>query len=116
MDVIKTVKTKKLFFSASERPRTVLNAFLECMYFDKMDRIWVKVQKALRFKLKIHVFWPFLGPFWPLFELRSYVNSYANYVGYRNYLGYVKVSVTELFSLNTVIPDPGITRNSGVLA
>ena len=29
MDIIKTVKTKKLFFSASERPRTVLNAFLE---------------------------------------------------------------------------------------
>ena len=25
-------KTKKLFFSASERPRTVLNAFLECLY------------------------------------------------------------------------------------
>ena len=29
-------KHKKLFFSASERARTVLNAFLECMYFDKM--------------------------------------------------------------------------------
>ena len=36
------VKTKKLFFSASERPRTVLNAFLECMYFDKMT---VKTKK-----------------------------------------------------------------------
>ena len=46
----------------------------------------------------------------------SYVNSYANYVGYRNYLGYVKVSVTELFSLNTVIPNLVITRNSAVLA
>ena len=27
-------KYKKLFFLASERPRTVLNAFLECMYFE----------------------------------------------------------------------------------
>ena len=35
-----TVKTKKLFFSASERPRTVLNAFLECLYFDKMTVIY----------------------------------------------------------------------------
>ena len=26
-------KHKKLFFSAPERARTVLNAFLECMYF-----------------------------------------------------------------------------------
>ena len=33
-------KHKKLFFSASERPRTVLNAFLECMYFDKMTVIY----------------------------------------------------------------------------
>jgi hypothetical protein len=29
-------KNKKLFFSAPERARTVLKAFLECMYFDKM--------------------------------------------------------------------------------
>ena len=29
-----TVKTKKLFFSASEPPRTVLNEFLECLYFE----------------------------------------------------------------------------------
>ena len=29
-------KHKKLFFSAPERARTVLNAFLDCMYFDKM--------------------------------------------------------------------------------
>ena len=35
-------KYKKLFFSASERARTVLNAFLECMYFDKMT---VKTKK-----------------------------------------------------------------------
>ena len=27
-------KHKKLFFSAPERARTVLNAFLECMYFE----------------------------------------------------------------------------------
>ena len=25
-----------MFFAAPERARTVLNAFLECMYFDKM--------------------------------------------------------------------------------
>ena len=30
-------KHKKLFISAPERARTVLNAVLECMYFDKMD-------------------------------------------------------------------------------
>ena len=30
-------KQKKLFFSAPERARTVLNVFLECIYFDKMD-------------------------------------------------------------------------------
>ena len=35
-------KHKKLFISAPERPRTVLNAFLECMYFDKMT---VKTKK-----------------------------------------------------------------------
>jgi hypothetical protein len=29
-------KHKKLFFSAPGRARTVLNAFLECMYYDKM--------------------------------------------------------------------------------
>ena len=33
-------KHKKLFFSAPERPRTVLNAFLECMYVDKMTVIY----------------------------------------------------------------------------
>ena len=55
--------------------------------------------------------------FWPLKMVKnSYVNSYANYVGYRNYLGYVNVNVTELFSLYTVITDLGITRNSGFLA
>ena len=41
-----TVKTKKLFFSASERPRTVLNAFLECMYFDKMRVIYAYMDVA----------------------------------------------------------------------
>ena len=29
--------TKKLFFSAPERARTVLNTFLECMYFCVYD-------------------------------------------------------------------------------
>ena len=46
----------------------------------------------------------------------SYVNSYAIYVGYRNYVGYVNVTVTELFSVFLVITNVGITRNSGVLA
>ena len=31
--------TKKLFFSASERPRTVLNGFLECLYLAYIHRI-----------------------------------------------------------------------------
>ena len=32
INTLKRFKTKKLFFSAPERARTVLNAFLECMY------------------------------------------------------------------------------------
>ena len=74
--------------------------------------------------LIIHVFWPFsgglnsgsgpfLGPFWPLFELRSYVKSYVNY---RKGTPVVKVNVTELFSLITVITDLVITRNYAALA
>ena len=39
-------KTNKLFFSASERPRMVLNAFLECMYFDKMTVIYAYMDVA----------------------------------------------------------------------
>ena len=45
-----------------------------------------------------------------------YVNSYVNYVGYRNSHCYVNVNVTELFSLIMVITDVGIARNSAVLA
>ena len=33
-------KHKKPFISASKHARTVLNAFLECMYFDKMTGIY----------------------------------------------------------------------------
>ena len=36
-------KHKKLFFSAPERARTVLNAFLECMYFVLMDVAFVRI-------------------------------------------------------------------------
>ena len=36
-----TQKPKKLFISAPEHPRTVLNAFLECMYLANL--IWTDV-------------------------------------------------------------------------
>ena len=44
---IHDVKTKKLFISASERPRTVLSVFLECVYLDIvkviLDHFWSRV-------------------------------------------------------------------------
>ena len=38
-------KYKKLFFSAPERPRTVSNAFLECMYFVKMKGLYGRTSR-----------------------------------------------------------------------
>ena len=54
-------KHKKLFFSAPERARTVLNAFLECMYFE-----------------------------FGLDGRTDAVHISSNYVGYRNYVGFFR--------------------------
>ena len=46
---IHNVKTKKLFFSASKRPRTVLNAFLECMYLANVRHLAQKCRILHRY-------------------------------------------------------------------
>ena len=98
-------KHKKLFFLAPERARTVLNAFLECMYFQNPNPSNPNSKYYFEFGLDGRTD-----------AVHNSVNSYANYVGYRNYLGYANVNVTELFSLYTVVTNLGITRNSAFLA
>ena len=43
----KCSKHKKPFISAPERPRTVLNAFLNCLYFYTSIRSWSTTQKKI---------------------------------------------------------------------
>ena len=54
--MVKTQKGKKLFFSAPEHARTVLNAYLECMYFDKLTVKTYSVRTCLLLQSFVAVF------------------------------------------------------------